>query len=101
MIGEIKITMDKIKTAEETLSEITGEEGLYITHGMVRGSEALEAMDIYATQQSRIDAIGFAEWINKNYWWQDDVFNWLVSENDSIPAHSSDQLYELYLQSIK
>lgn len=47
------------------------------------------------------DAIAFAEWINKNYWWQDEVGNWIVSENDAIPAHSSSQLYQLFKDSTK
>lgn len=99
--------MDKVKTAEETLSKITGEEGLYITHGMVRGSEALEAMEAYATQQSRIDAIGFAKWvtgtINPIY-----ICNgngtWEVIKPSPTPQPkefiSDEALYELYLLSI-
>lgn len=38
-------------TAEAILSRITGESGIYLTHGMVRGSEALEAMEIYKNQK--------------------------------------------------
>ena len=48
-------------------------------------------------EYTKRQCIAFAEWVNKNYWWQDDVGNWVVSENDSIPAHSSEQLYDLFL----
>jgi len=37
--------MDK---AEEILSKHTGEEGVYLTKGLIRGSDALEAMEEYA-----------------------------------------------------
>jgi len=38
------------KTAMQILAKITGEECMYIEHGMVRGGEALEAMEEYASQ---------------------------------------------------
>jgi len=37
------------KTKEEILEKHTGETGIYLTKGMVRGSDALEAMDEYTT----------------------------------------------------
>jgi len=40
----------KTATAEEILSKHTGETGIYLTHGMVRGSDALEAMEEYRLQ---------------------------------------------------
>lgn len=39
-----------MKTAEEILSKHTGETGIYLTHGMIRGSDALEAMGEYLQQ---------------------------------------------------
>jgi len=39
-----------MKTAEEILSEHTGETGIYLTKGQIRGSDAIEAMDEYADQ---------------------------------------------------
>ena len=55
--------MDKQLSKEETLSKITGEEGIYLTHGMIRGSDALEAMQ----EHSKQEAIAFTEWKDKNY----------------------------------
>ena len=40
-----------MKTPEKILSEHTGEEGIYLTHGLIRGSDALDAMDEYGIQQ--------------------------------------------------
>ena len=40
------------KTAEEILSKHTGEEGIYLTKGMIRGDDALEAMQEYTSQQT-------------------------------------------------
>jgi len=42
---------EKDKSAEEILSEITGETGIYLTHGMIRGRDALAAMELYANQR--------------------------------------------------
>ena len=39
-----------MKTKEEILSKHTGEEGIYLTHGTIRGSDALDAMEEYADQ---------------------------------------------------
>ena len=39
-----------MKTAEEILSKHTGEEGIYLTHGTIRGGDALDAMKEYADQ---------------------------------------------------
>jgi len=39
-----------MKTAEEILSKHTGKTGIYLTHGMIRGSDALEAMGEYLQQ---------------------------------------------------
>ena len=38
------------KTREEILSKHTGESGIYLTRGMIRGSDALDAMQEYAEQ---------------------------------------------------
>lgn len=42
-----------MKTKEEILSKHTGETGIYLTHGMVRGSDALDAMDEYASHSMK------------------------------------------------
>jgi predicted DNA-binding protein len=47
---DYKAMNDELKSADETLSKHTGEEGIYLTRGMVRGSDALEAMEEYASQ---------------------------------------------------
>lgn len=39
---------DKAKV-EEILSKHTGEEGIYLTHGMIRGSDAIDAMLEFAS----------------------------------------------------
>lgn len=40
-----------MKTPEEILSEQTGEVGIYLTKGMVRGSDSLDAMKEYGIQE--------------------------------------------------
>src|SRR3990172_12753592 len=40
--------------AEEVLSKHTGETGIYLTKGMVRGSDALEAMEEYANIKTAV-----------------------------------------------
>lgn len=40
-----------MKTAEEILSKHTGQHGIYLTKGEVRGSDALEAMEEYGKQK--------------------------------------------------
>ena len=45
-----------MKLAEKILSDHTGEEGIYLTKGMIRGSDALDAMEEYA-KQARIDEV--------------------------------------------
>lgn len=47
---DYKAMNDELKSADETLSKHTGEEGIYLTRGMVRGSDALEAMEEYTDQ---------------------------------------------------
>lgn len=44
--------MKELKTAEEILSAHTGATGIYLTHGEVRGSDALEAMEEYSNQMN-------------------------------------------------
>jgi len=39
-----------MKTAEQILSEHTGETGIYLKKGMIRGSDAMEAMEEYKNQ---------------------------------------------------
>jgi len=43
--------MSQDKTKEEILSEVTGQEGIYLTKGLIQGSDALEAMETYAQHQ--------------------------------------------------
>ncbi len=67
-------------------------------------SDAAKALDEYATQQSRIDAIGFAEWVDANYWRMDMFHNsnlW-YDKKDMFKdtTYTTEQLYELYLLSI-
>ena len=53
------------KTPEEILSEHTGEVGIYLTKGMIRGSDALEAMRELFTQCQQdnvVEIIHFATW---------------------------------------
>ena len=50
-------------------------------------SDAVKALDEYATQQSRIDAINFYNWIeNENTIWH----------NEQEEPLTDDELYELY-----
>lgn len=51
-----------MKTAEQILSEHTGEKGIYLTHGTIRGSDAISAMEEYANQFKQ-------EYANKNTVW--------------------------------
>lgn len=44
------VNVGEEKSAEEILSKHTGETGIYLTHGMIRGSDALEAMKEYKNQ---------------------------------------------------
>jgi hypothetical protein len=52
-----------MNTAEEILSQITGENGIYLTKGMVRSSDALEAMELYASQFYNIPVTDIVEGI--------------------------------------
>lgn len=56
---------------------------------------AYDAMDEYAKESS----IGFAEWIAKNNWWNDSGM-WTQDVNN-IRQYTTEQLYTLYLQTIK
>lgn len=40
-----------MRTPEQILSENTGEDGIYLTKGMVSGSDALDAMKEYGIQE--------------------------------------------------
>lgn len=42
--------MEIKKTAVEILSKHTGKEGVYLTRGMINGSDAIDAMEEYAGQ---------------------------------------------------
>ena len=58
-------------------------------------SDAAKALDEYATQQSRIDAIRFLEWKTTNGWEYhiNDVNEWLWYKEDKILT--TDELYLL------
>ena len=78
---------------EKILGKHTGETGIYLTHGMVRGSEALEAMD----ELSKIVAIAFAKWVPENaYIAEDEYFYELLMNGTRI---SEQDLFELFTQS--
>lgn len=53
-------------------------------------------------QEKRIAAIGFAGWVDNNYWFQHyDTRLWWNSADSELPENiTTDQLYELYLQSL-
>lgn len=46
-----------MKTAEQILSEHTGETGIYLTKGQIRGSDALDAMEEYKNQSSYMPVV--------------------------------------------
>ena len=62
-------------------------------------SDAVKALDEYATQQSRIDAIGFLKWFkDDSIIFFDDNGEMYNSLTDEFLSH--EQVYELYLLSI-
>lgn len=86
--------MDKVKSKEEIVRDLCdGWVG-----GMTHGDEqriVYPAMETYATQQSRIDAIRFLEWKTTNGWEYhiNDVNEWLWYKEDKILT--TDELYLL------
>lgn len=80
---------------EKILGKHTGETGIYLTHGMVRGSEALESMD----ELSKIVAIAFAKFINGHR------LDFQTATPDGywigldMKRYSTEELYDLFTQS--
>lgn len=54
------------RSKEEILEKEERLSGPYLTTDVVDRADALIAMDIYANEQSREVAIGFAEWVDRN-----------------------------------
>lgn len=107
--------MDKVKSKEDILWSFP--QGESEPYGHVPTKRIYEAMETYATQQSRIDAIGFAEWIKDNHYTRNlnsDNSRWYkyFSKREDLPSgvsimsgvseyFTSEALYELYLLSNK
>ena len=102
--------MDKVKSKEEIISEVFDRDEFCMADIPIMDYQkdaVYAAMETYATQQSRIDAIGFAKWvtgtINPIY-----ICNgngtWEVIKPSPTPQPkefiSDEALYELYLLSI-
>ena len=85
--------MDKVKTMDDIIFELDGtSDGWQTTFTY---DEVKKAMETYATQQSRIDAIRFLEWKTTNGWEYhiNDVNEWLWYKEDKILT--TDELYLL------
>ena len=99
--------MDKVKSKEEIISEVFDRDEFCMADIPIMDYQkdaVYAAMETYATQQSRIDAIGFAEWVDANYWRMDMFHNsnlW-YDKKDMFKdtTYTTEQLYELYLLSI-
>jgi hypothetical protein len=60
----------------------------------------IEWLDESTPSFTREDMKGFAEWVEDNYVWHEDVCRWKHILNDII-YYTTDQLLDLYLQNIK
>ena len=85
--------MDKAKTMDDIIFELDGTSDGW--HTTFTYDEVRKAMETYATQQSRIDAIRFLEWKTTNGWEYhiNDVNEWLWYKEDKILT--TDELYLL------
>ena len=82
--------MDKVKSKEEIISEVFDRDEFCMADIPIMDYQkdaVYAAMETYATQQSRIDAINFYNWIeNENTIWH----------NEQEEPLTDDELYELY-----
>lgn len=62
--------------------------------------DLIQTIGEYADQQAKKEAIAFAEWKDKNYWFQDGDFMWFQDVN-TINRKTTEQLYELFEQQTK
>lgn len=90
------------KTKEELLKPLpTTYE--YDGHGgsdaFVSKDHVVEAMQAYADQEKRKEAIAFAEWIVDNDWYQNQANEW-IKRGDLAEYIATSELHERYLQSL-
>ena len=99
-----------MKTAEEILSEHTGEKGIYLTHGTIRGSDALDAMKEYSQQEVAkvfssnnslpfAKAMKFTKWFIENWEFIDDttagnVYAHLKRKDDTESCLTIEEIYK-------
>lgn len=97
--------MDKVLSKEEIREKHLYKNGLSVNKSKVGDAiqkSAYDAMDEFANQEKRIEAIAFANWINNKQYIENGSKNGVwYKRGGGINYYTTERLYELYLQSIK